>query len=126
MADDKNPQEKTKDLEEESKKSKASEKADDKSTQDKMKSLEEENKKLKASEEALLEELETLQKQHDEQSKELPFQTVSHSNKKYKVAARKFRYNGKDYKDEELKDHPDVIKALVEKNSGILVPMSKK
>lgn len=46
---------------------------------------------------------------------------VSHSKKKYRVTAPSFRYKGVTYKAEELEESPQVIKALIEMESSILV-----
>ncbi len=50
--------------------------------------------------------------------------TVIHDKKKYHVAIPSFKLNGKVYKADDLKNHPEVVKELVEEKSGVLVPVA--
>lgn len=49
---------------------------------------------------------------------------VTHNKKKYKVAAKQFQFGEEVYKAEDLKKNADIVKALIEKKSGLLIPIS--
>lgn len=53
------------------------------------------------------------------------FKTVTHDKKEYLVKARSFNVDGEIYTDENLANHPKVIKKLVEIGSGILEVVAK-
>lgn len=94
-----------------------------KESADKLAELEEENAQLKESQETLLKSNEELQSSLESTQKEadavLP--TIKVGKDTYRVRARKFQYAGKQYTFEDLKKDKDLQKALIEKESGILI-----
>lgn len=50
---------------------------------------------------------------------------ITHQKQNYQVTAAKFHFNGVDYKAEELAGNSDLVKQLLEAQSGLLVKIEK-
>ena len=54
-----------------------------------------------------------------------PVVVVTHEQQKYRVIGAKFKHAGEEYTAADLKKHPDVVRQLVEADSGLLQKVEK-